>query len=215
MLGRSALVAFAGLFLLAAEAAPSRDSQQAPDTAFVFFDAQDTSAIPKRLSQSGLFRDILAKTVNPGITPFEINSALWSDGAAKIRYIILPRDSQLTYRDDSAYGFPQGTVLVKNFLIDTIQNAPASRIYLETRLLVKQHPDDSITSWYGFSYQWNRDQTDAMLVNPATGLETTIPVRTRGPASGAEEVEFPHPRAHAGAATCPGRGKCWDSTRPS
>ena len=145
------------------------------DTGFLFFNALDTSAIPKRISRTGLFRDILAKTVNPGITRFEINAALWSDGAAKIRYLILPPDSRIEYREDSAYGFPTGAVLVKNFLIDTVQGDPSSRIYLETRLLVKQFADDSVADWYGFSYRWLRDQTDAELVDPLSGLETTIP----------------------------------------
>ncbi len=165
------LIYFGSLFSPTPIASPHR---MAADSAFVFFNALDSAAIPKKISQTGIFRDILAKTVNAGITRFEINSALWSDGAFKIRYFILPEDSQITYRDDSAYSFPKGTVLVKNFLIDTIQGEATSRIYLETRLLIKQNSDDSATVWYGFSYRWNRDQMDAELVNPLLGMETSI-----------------------------------------
>ncbi len=143
---------------------------------FHFFDALDTAKVPKRLSESGLFADIRTKQPNDGVIPFTINTALWSDGAAKIRYIILPSDSQVTYRKDSSYSFPIGTVFAKNFLIDTIPGNANSRIYLETRLLVRIPDGQPEAYWYGFSYRWARDQSDAFLVDPQTGLDTVVPL---------------------------------------
>lgn len=145
---------------------------------FRFFDPLDTSAVPKRLSETGLLQGMDPEKPGIGVHRFEINTALWSDGAAKIRYLILPPDSRVAWRRDSAFGFPLGTVFAKTFLIDTLQGDPASRIALETRLLVKRLADGSPDAqWYGFSYRWSRDQSEALLVDPQSGLDTVYPVR--------------------------------------
>ena len=161
------------IFLVSALAA------HAARAGFTYFDPLDSAAVPKRISGTGFFSDLPAKTAAPGAVRYEINAALWSDGAAKIRYLILPPDSQAVYREDTAFRFPKGAVFVKNFLIDTIQGDTASRIFLETRFLLKRNPDDSSgTHWYGFSYRWLRDQSDAVLVDPRVGLDTSITTYT-------------------------------------
>lgn len=168
-------------------------------TSFRFFDALDTAAIPKRLSESGLFSDIQRKVVGPGILRYELNTPLWSDGAAKIRYLILPPDSQVSFHADSSYGFPIGTVFVKNFLFDSVPGDTTSRYYLETRLLVKQRIEGSAeTQWYGFSYQWSRGGSEAFLVDGQTGLDTSFPVRR---ADGMGEVRKTW--------TFPSQNACW------
>lgn len=144
---------------------------------FRFFDPLDPSEVPGRLSETGLFQGMDRGKPCDGAHRFEINAALWSDGAAKLRHIILPPDARIQWRPDSAFGFPVGAVFAKTFLIDTIQGDSTSRIALETRLLVKRHPDGvPEAQWYGFSYRWERDQSEARLVDPETGLDTTYQV---------------------------------------
>lgn len=190
---------FALLLLSLCAVTPTLGQGPGVATSFRFFDALDTAAVPKRLSESGLFKDIQKKEVGPGIHRYELNTPLWSDGAEKIRYLILPPDSQISFHADSAYGFPKGTVFVKNFLFDSLPGDTASRFYLETRLLVKQHAEGSAESqWYGFSYRWSRDGSDAFLVDGETGMDTSFPVRR---ADGTGEVRKTW--------TFPSQNACW------
>ncbi|MEO6095383.1 MAG: hypothetical protein ABIW76_06805 [Fibrobacteria bacterium] len=70
-----------------------------------------------------------------GIYAYAVNSPLWADGARTSRYLILPRDSVVTYVNDTdSFRFPEGAVLVKNLMLDTVENHAATRQFLETRI---------------------------------------------------------------------------------
>jgi uncharacterized repeat protein (TIGR03806 family) len=88
-----------------------------------------------------------------GLIPFTPRSPLWSDGAAKSRWIALPNNTTINFASDGDFDFPNGTVLMKNFSLNNQ--------LIETRLFMK-HPD---SVWAGYSYEWNDAQTDAMLVS--------------------------------------------------
>ncbi len=115
---------------------------------------------PKKVSELGFFSDVLKKKVDQGYYHFEVNNPLWSDGAHKSRYLALPNKTKITFVNDSdAFVFPESTTIVKNFAIDTVEGDTNTRVFIETRLLV--HKGET---WYGFSYKWRKDQTDADLV---------------------------------------------------
>ena len=116
---------------------------------------------PATLAASGLFNDTAAQTVAPGIIPYGLNAELWSDGAFKTRYFALPGTSQIEFSRDGAWQFPPNSVLVKNFYLEFVKGDPASRQIIETRLLVKVGASEE---WKGFSYQWNDDASDAVLL---------------------------------------------------
>ncbi len=88
----------------------------------------------------------------PGLIPYDVNSPLWSDGAAKERYLALPDGKQIHVADDGHWELPIGTVLMKNFSMGDRR--------VETRLFM-HHPDGS---WGGYSYEWDDAQTDATLL---------------------------------------------------
>ena len=93
-----------------------------------------------------------AKQPASGLIPYAINAPFWSDGAEKDRWLALPDGQRITIASNGDWDFPNGTVLMKNFRVGT-------RL-IETRLFMR-HPDGA---WGGFSYEWNRQQTDATLV---------------------------------------------------
>lgn len=156
-----------------------------PETSFRFFKvrisatstaAENYAGLPKTISATGLFADLAAKTVGPGSYAYVVNSPLWADGATASRYLILPRDSVVTYVNDSdSFRFPEGAVLVKNLVLDTVENQVATRRFMESRLLVFQEG-----AWHGFSYRWRPDQDDADLVGGAEGgfAKDSLTVRT-------------------------------------
>ena len=47
---------------------------------------------PTRLSETGLFTSVKDHQPAPGLIPYSVNSALWSDNAHKDRYLALPGD---------------------------------------------------------------------------------------------------------------------------
>lgn len=130
------------------------------------------STFPTRLSDSGLFRSVKGHVVEPGVIPYSVNSPLWSDGAYKERYIALPgADSHIDFTRSRGWGFPDRTVLVKSFALEAEEGNPSSRRWVETRFLTNQQGE-----WFGYSYAWNDEQTDAVLVG-AKGMDRDFAVR--------------------------------------
>ncbi|MDB4937623.1 MAG: hypothetical protein JWP87_4595 [Labilithrix sp.] len=87
-----------------------------------------------------------------GAIAYDVTTPLWSDGAAKERFVVVPKGTKITARADGDLVFPVGTVAVKTFAVD------GKRV--ETRLLVQHDVED----WVGYSYAWNDAGTDAELV---------------------------------------------------
>jgi glucose/arabinose dehydrogenase/mono/diheme cytochrome c family protein len=141
---------------------------------------QPPSTFPRTLSASGLFRSVKGHVVEPALIPYSVNAPLWSDGAFKQRYIALPgADSHIDFTRSRGWNFPDRTVLVKSFALDD-EASPGSRRWVETRFLTKQAGE-----WFGHSYLWNDEQTDATLVD-AKGLDREFTLR--GPAGARKQV---------------------------
>jgi uncharacterized repeat protein (TIGR03806 family) len=130
--------------------------------------------IPLLLSQTGVFSDTPNRIASPGLIPYDLNVAFWSDGADKSRWIAVPA-GQIVFSPAGEWRFPAGTVFVKNFDLavdatDADANANAKR-RLETRLLVR----DSKGGVYGVVYKWRTDGSDADLL----GTSATENIRVK------------------------------------
>ncbi len=115
------------------------------------------SALPDRLSQTGLYTDIREKVVASRLTVFTPNNVLWSDGAVKTRWYQLPIGAVIDSSDMDRWKFPIGTKFFKEFARDGVR--------LETRLIWRiaetgNREKDTLVG----SYVWNDDETDAVLV---------------------------------------------------
>jgi uncharacterized repeat protein (TIGR03806 family) len=135
------------------------------------------AAIPATLSATGLFTDLAQLTPTPGLVDYEVNSPLWSDGAQKRRWLLLPGNATLSFSVDGGWGFPLGTITVKHF---ELPQAGGGVTRVETRVMVQR-----TDGWVGFTYRWREDQRDADLlldgasaaydtVNPTTGARTRV-----------------------------------------
>jgi uncharacterized repeat protein (TIGR03806 family) len=132
--------------------------------------ARAAGQIPALLSQTGVFSDTANRIANPGLIPYDLNVAFWSDGADKSRWIAVPR-AQIVFAPSGEWRFPPGTVFVKNFDLEVDAANPAAKRRLETRLLVR----DADGGVYGAVYKWRPDGSDADLLS---GSETeTIAVK--------------------------------------
>ena len=118
--------------------------------------------VPTSLAASGLFADPALQSPAPGLIPYQVNAELWSDGAFKTRLLALPGRSQMGFAEDGPWDFPANTVAIKNFFLEMEVGQPQSRRIVETRLLVKRGRGPL---WDGFSYQWNEEGTEAVLLD--------------------------------------------------
>jgi len=111
----------------------------------------------QRLSQLGIFAgDLAQQTPAPGVTPYEVNVALYSDRAYKHRFAIVPAGAQLHFAPDR-WELPLGTRLVKTFYYPTDMRDPSRGGQLiETRVLTRE--GDGLRAG---TYVWNPEQTDA------------------------------------------------------
>ncbi len=134
--------------------------------------SEPRAPFPTRLSETGLFADAAAHQVEPGLNPYSVNAPAWMDGATAERFMAVPDEAKVTYSTSQSWGFPDGTALVQTLFQQMKPGASASRVRVETRVLLKQQSE-----WAGYTYRWNDKQTDAELV-PREGTETELNVTT-------------------------------------
>jgi uncharacterized repeat protein (TIGR03806 family) len=107
---------------------------------------------PERLSETGCFDADAPTRPAAGLIPYDVNEPLWSDGAAKQRWLALPDGQRIDVNEDGDFTLPIGSVLVKSFSLGAQ--------LVETRLFVR-HEDGG---WAGYSYEWDDAQTEALLL---------------------------------------------------
>jgi hypothetical protein len=130
---------------------------------------------PPTLLDTGLCADVGCTQVCPGIKPYKPQFELWSDGAAKKRWIYLPPGTQIDTTDMDFWKFPVGTKLWKEFTRDGVR--------VETRLVMRIGAGDTSADWFYVAYVWNQTQ-DATTAEPfgvpdANGTTHDVPSRSQ------------------------------------
>ena len=120
-------------------------------------------------------------TLNQGVTPYDLNTPLFSDYAHKLRTIWMPAGKSARYDAQVAFDFPVGTIISKTFYYPLPAGAkwdgksvartnPAQDSFhdgaldlstvrlIETRVLVRR-----AAGWEAIPYVWNEAQTEATL----------------------------------------------------
>ncbi len=133
-----------------------------------------TKPIPSLLSQTGAFSDLATLTPAAGIVPYTVTAPLWSDGAAKNRWIALPTGTKIGLSVQGDWTFPAGTVFIKHFEIGTNDLDATQRKRLETRLIVRA----TNGGVYGVTYKWRADNSDADLLVGSLSEDETITTAT-------------------------------------
>ncbi|HEY4175609.1 MAG TPA: hypothetical protein VGM90_02195 [Kofleriaceae bacterium] len=161
-----------GLALLLAacggDDAATPDAGSGSDTGGTDLCATDPSNLaPLTLAETGLCKDAGCTQFCPGVIEYAPQYQLYSDNAAKRRWIQLPAGTQIDTTDMNYWKFPVGTKLWKEF------TTPASEgnVRIETRLVWKQGADDTLqASFYMASYGWNTTQDATTLASPTDGV---------------------------------------------
>jgi uncharacterized repeat protein (TIGR03806 family) len=119
----------------------------------------DANGWPTTLGAWGLFEgDGHTQVPVAGVVPYAPVSPLFSDHAAKHRFLRLPPGTTITYEDEAMWTYPVDTVLVKTFAYANDPRDPASgERLIETRIL--WHRADG---WDAMTYVWNDAQTEAV-----------------------------------------------------
>jgi len=113
---------------------------------------------PMTLLATGCFTPADLRVPVSGVIPFDVNAPLWSDGAQKHRFMVIPDGGKIRVGVDGDFDFPVGTMLLKAFEL-------AGRM-LETRFLVHHEGGD----WVGYTYVWDESGANtATLQGEAPG----------------------------------------------
>lgn len=122
-------------------------------------------AMPRTLSEYGFFRDAPAQVPADRVTPYGLNTPLWSDGAEKLRFVYLPEGETARADGEGLLQFPVGSALIKTFAFEE----RGKRRLIETRVLLHR-----AEGWVALPYLWNAEQTEATLAIAGA----RVPVKT-------------------------------------
>jgi len=126
----------------------------------------EEEAFPRKLSQTGVFRDTKTLAPNDGVFPYRLNSTMWMDGAQAEFHLAVPGDAQVQIFQSpqptfdwfkSKVLFPKDTVLVKTYSIEA--NGVARKIESQIGHY------GGVNDWRYYTYRWLDDQSDAVLVS--------------------------------------------------
>jgi uncharacterized repeat protein (TIGR03806 family) len=155
--------------------------------------------LPTALSQTGCFPELPGSSLAPDLVPYLVASALWSDALLKHRYMVVPPGERIRVRADGTWLFPEGSLLIKNFILEARPGESDSRRPIETRFMVRRNG-----AWEFHSYRWTEDGSDALLLAD----DETVTLQVDAP-EGAYEFEWTFPD-QIGCRNCHGFG----SARP-
>jgi uncharacterized repeat protein (TIGR03806 family) len=160
----------AALMLLVAATAP-RGVNDAAITA---------DAYPAALSDYRLFADLAHRAPAARVTPYHLNTPLFSDYAEKERYLYVPAGKKAAYDPAKVLDLPIGSALIKTFGY----RQKGAFHPLETRLLLHRE-----SGWVAIPYVWNADGSDALLARAGT----RIPVSFTDPAGRSRTISYKVP----------------------
>ncbi len=155
------MLCFVLLYTLFAQGCSSTSGEQPKEPANTGFHFKD------KLSDYGFFAGDL-KQLKPqaALFHYELATPLFTDYAAKDRFILLPKGQAAKYSGAGLPEFPDSTIIIKNFAYINEQH---EKVMIETRMLVKDPADHK---WKVMDYLWNQEQTDA--VKHITGAKIPI-----------------------------------------
>jgi len=121
---------------------------------------QPTLEFPASLSEVGLYQNLAEQQASPRAIPYTPRAALWSNGLAKRRYVVVPAGESIDART-SEWVFPEGTLMFKTFLGD---DGP-----VETRVV---RTTNSVPEFA--TYRWDGDE--AYLLDGERGVDVEVSV---------------------------------------
>ena len=121
---------------------------------------EKTPEFPRKLSETGIFTSVADYKVASGVVPYSVNSPGWVDGATAERHLALPGDMTLPFGGDRGWNLSEKAVIIQTLSIGDRR--------IETRLMTRQNSE-----WAGYSYLWNKEQTEAELVGKK-GLDIEV-----------------------------------------
>ena len=144
---------------------------------------------PALLSEWGVVTSTGAElVVSEGVTPYDLNTSLFTDHAGKLRTIWMPQGASANYSDTDVFDFPVGTIISKTFYYvrgddgSLMRGDEGQSVYsgsggldltrarmIETRLLVRR-----ADGWAALPYVWNDDQTEARLMRTGDLQQLTV-----------------------------------------
>ncbi|AQQ68641.1 hypothetical protein Mag101_14125 [Microbulbifer agarilyticus] len=154
----------------------------------------ERNAVPDNLSEWHLVEAIDGKlSLNDRVVPFDLNTALFTDYAHKLRTVWMPEGTSAVY-GEAEFDYPVGTVISKTFYYPRGEGGAVIRTddhsndfagsgldlskvkLVETRVLVKR-----ADGWQALPYVWNEAQTDAVLeiAGDATRMQLVSEDRTQ------------------------------------
>src|SRR5205085_6706142 len=96
--------------------------------------------------------------------------------------------ASIELNERESWKFPEGTVLAQSLVLEIERGNPKSRRWMETRLLLLEQNE-----WAGYIYQWNDEQTDAVLLSAGGDDDREFVIKDSRAPGGKRELTWHYP----------------------
>lgn len=120
------------------------------------------------LAETGCFVDVESLEPAPDLVPYAVRSPLWTDGAKKTRWVVVPPSETLGWADGEL-ALPDGTILIKLFELEGVDGASRDPHRMEVRFLVRVDED-----WRFFTYRFDAEGASAALLDEGVVEALTV-----------------------------------------
>lgn len=131
--------------------------------------------MPGLLSETGWYTEIATGQMDPKFVQFAKGKALEGHGDSQDYWVCVPLGETIDASKPGRWRFPDGTLLVQTLYSKVgDRDSVEARKRMETRVLLRMDLE-----WFAYSYRWNEDESDALLV-PNEGLQNTTATASKG-----------------------------------
>jgi uncharacterized repeat protein (TIGR03806 family) len=120
------------------------------------------TAMPATLQAFGFFGDSAATRPSRGVTPYRLQTPLWSDGSDKHRFVYVPPGQRARAQGEGLLDLPIGSALIKTFSFGNRR--------IETRVLLHR-----AEGWVALPYRWNEAGDEARLALAGGRVDVMTP----------------------------------------
>lgn len=121
---------------------------------------------PTLLSEWELFTNIAQQIPADGVVPYDVTAPLFTDGALKLRFLLIPEGETMEYSDTERWVQPEGAIYIKTFAYPVDARNPELGLQLLETRIIEFAEDGGVDMWTYVYPEGENDDAELIIWGP-------------------------------------------------